>query len=237
MHAAHGYAHAGSRFCRYVVPVMAFVVVAGGCASGTKLPPDVIQAGQLDIQLPAGWKVTHDGAIAPPQPSSGSRAAGIAGPTTTIPLNQQNPTSEFFQATSAFTSCLKGMGVSFVGAPDPSHPNSAANSPDYLKALETCAAQSHIEQALQDFQKSQNDLTPAQIQQENQEYLRWRTCMIGRGWTIPVPKPDSQGRLFSLNTGGGGAQIVPPPGENVLTSPDLQACASQSQLGSPSGQG
>jgi hypothetical protein len=202
------------------------------------LPDNVLQAGQLDIQLPPGWKVTHDGVVAPAQPGSGSAggSASAAGTPTTIPLNKQNPTTAFFQATGSFSACLKGLGVTFVGVPNPAHPNSPANDPNYLKALEKCAAQSNILQALKTFQASQNNLTPKQIQQENQQYLHWRTCMIARGWSIPVPKPDSQGRLFSLNVAAGsGAQIVPPAGENLFNSPDLQACATQAA--SSGGQG
>jgi hypothetical protein len=207
------------------------------CSSNAKLPPNVLQAGQIEIQLPPGWKVTHDGVVAPAQAQSGSLAV-TAGATTTIPLAKQNPTTEFFQATSAFSSCLKGLGVKFIGAPNPADPSSPSNDPSYLKSLETCAAQSHIVQALKDFQAAQDKLTPQQIQQENKDYLRWRTCMIGRGWQVPKPVPDSQGRLFSLgSSGANGPQLVPPAGQSVLDSPDIQDCVKQSQLGGPGSQG
>jgi hypothetical protein len=220
-----------------VVLTGASMMLAAGCGSSSKVPDNVLQAGQLDIQLPPGWKVTHDGVTAPAQPGSGAVGTPASSPTT-IPLNKENPTTAFFQATTSFSACLKGLGVTFVGAPDPSQPNSPANDPNYLKTLEKCAAQSNILQALKTFQASQNNLTPKQIQQENQQYLRWRTCMIARGWTIPVPTPDSQGRLFSLSIGSGKApQIVPPAGQNLFNSPDLQACATQSQSGAASGQG
>jgi hypothetical protein len=220
-----------------IVLTGATALLAAGCGSSSKLPDNVMQAGQLDIQLPPGWKVTRNGVTAPAQPGSGAVGASGGAPTT-IPLNKQNPTTAFFQATSSFSACLKGLGVSFIGAPDPGHPNSPANDPNYVKALGKCAAQSNILQALKTFQASQNNLTPKQIQQENQQYLRWRTCMIARGWTIPSPAPDSQGRLFSLNIGSGkGPQIVPPAGESLLNSPDLQACATQSQSGASNGQG
>jgi hypothetical protein len=216
--------------------LLSVLVLGAGCGSGSKLPNNVLQAGQLDIQLPPGWKVTHDGVVSPAQPGSGA-AVAAGGATTTIPLAKKDPTTEFFQATSSFSACLKGLGVSFVGAPDPSHPSSPANDPNYLKALEKCAAQSNILQALRDFQASQNNLTPKQIQQENQQYLRWRTCMIARGWTIPQPSPDSQGRLFSVSTSGGGLQLTPPAGQSVFNSPDIQACTAQAQASGSSGKG
>jgi hypothetical protein len=216
-------------------------LLATACGRGGGTTTDVISAGQVDIQLPPGWKVTHDGAVAP---AGGGGSSGAALPANegpgTIPLAKQNPSTEFFTATSAFMSCLKGLGVTFVGAPNPKDPSSPANDPNYLKSLETCASQSHIVQALKDFQTSQNNLTPAQIQQENKSYLLWRTCMIGRGWTIPQPTPDSKGRLFALNTGGGGSgpQMTPPPGENAISSPDIQDCSNQVQQASPpAGQG
>jgi hypothetical protein len=210
---------------------LSVLLACGACSSGSKLPDNVLQAGQLNIQLPPGWKVTHDGVTAPAQAGSGSGGTQT-GATTTIPLNKQNPTTAFFEATSSFSACLKGQGVTFIGAPDPTKPNSPANDPNYLKSLEKCAAQSNILQALKSFQSSQNNLTSKQIQQENQQYLRWRTCMTARGWSIPQPTPDSQGRLFSISAGGGsGSQIVPPAGQSVLNSPDIQACAGQSQSG------
>jgi hypothetical protein len=223
-----------SRRTAFLCGVLSLAIL-GGCNSKPRLADNILQAGQLDIQLPPGWKVTRSGAISPAQPGPGSQA-GDASTTSTIPLNKQNPTTEFFQATSQFSACLKGLGVTFIGAPDPKNPSSPANNPNYLKSLQTCAAQSHIVQALKDFQTSQDNLTAKQIQQENQAYLRWRTCMIGRGWTVPQPTPDSKGRLFSISTGGsGGPQLVPPPGEDLFNSPDIQTCSAQSQAGGSSG--
>ncbi len=232
-------------------------LAAAGCSS-RHTHTDIISAGQVDLQLPPGWTVTAHGAESPPSTpppppaavaaagSGGSAGAGgsgggaggaggSTGATTTtaagaIPLAKANPTTSFFQATSSFTGCLKSLGVKFIGAPDPKNPSSPANDPTYLKNLSTCAAQSHIVQALKDFQSSQNNLTPAQIQQQNQGYLKWRQCMIGRGWTIPEPKPDAQGRLFSFGGGGGsGPQLTPPPGQDALSSSDIRDCAAQVQ--------
>jgi len=209
---------------------------------GHKTRTDVISAGQVDIQLPTGWTVTAHGAVAPPSTAApaaglGAASATSAAPGQTIPLAKQDPTTEFFQATSAFSGCLRTNGVKFIGAPDPKNPSSPANDPNYLKSLTVCAAQSHIVQALKDFQTSQNNLTPAQIKTENEGYLRWRQCMIGLGWQIPQPKPDAQGRLFSFSGTGGGPQLTPPPGEDLFNSPDIGHCASQTQQATGSGTG
>lgn len=52
--------------------------------------------------------------------------------------------------------------------------------------------------------------------------------MIGRGWTIPTPTPDSKGRLFSIG-GSNQVQLTPPPGQDALTSNDIQQCSAQAQ--------
>jgi len=226
------------------------VALAAGCSSSHAARTDIIRAGQVDIQLPPGWTVTRHGVSAPAPAGSPGTAGGAASaaaspagtpsasaaaaptPTgSTIPLAKQDPTTAFFQATSDFSSCLRGQGVKFIGAPDPKNPSSPANDPNYIKSLTTCAAQSHIVQALKDFQTAQNNMTPDQIKTENASYLKWRDCMIGRGWQIPEPKPDAQGRLFSFNASGGGntPQLMPPPGQDVLTSTDIRDCAAQVQ--------
>jgi hypothetical protein len=223
-----------------IVAATCTAALATACSNSHPARTDIIRAGQVDIQLPPGWTVTRHGLSAPATTApaavvtaGGAQAAGA--PTTaptgsTIPLAKEDPTTAFFQATSDFSSCLKGLGVKFIGAPDPKNPNSPANDPGYLKNLTTCAAQSHIVQALKDFQTAQNNQTPDQIKQSNAGYLKWRDCMVGRGWQIPQPKPDAQGRLFSISgSGGGGPQLTPPPGQDIFNSSDIRECAAQAQ--------
>lgn len=194
-------------------------LVASGCGtSAQSSAPTLIASGQIPkADLPQGGK-GHGG--------GGSSAA-------TIPLAKQNPTTALFTSIGTFQACLTGMGQSFIGIPDPSKGNAPVNSPAYLKALSTCAAKSNILQALKAAQSSQNNLTPAQVKQENKDYLRWRTCMISRGWKIAEPKPNQKGLLFSFSgTGGTATGIKPPPGQNLLSSPDLEACAAKAEAGS-----
>jgi hypothetical protein len=196
-------------------------LAAAGCGGSSAAAPSsgqtLIQAGQIPrADLPAGLG------------GKGGRSSG-----TTIPLAKENPTTALFTAIGQFQSCLTGMGVTFIGAPNPQDPNSGANSPAYLKSLTTCAAQSNIVQALKASETAQDNLTQAQVKKENKDYLKWRTCMIARGWKIPVPTPNAKGLLFSFGgTGGGSSQITPPPGQSVLSSKDLQACAAKAQEGS-----
>ncbi len=183
----------------------------------------------------------HSGQAPPgalPTGGQGRLASAVA---TTIPLAQQNPTTALFTATGIFQSCLSNLGVTFVGAPNPSDPSSPANNPGYLKNLVTCATKSNILQALKAVQSAQDNLTPSQVKKENKDYLVWRKCMIARGWGIPQPTPNAKGLLFSFGgTGGGGSSsggsgaglgFKPPPGQSLLNSSDLQQCAAVAEQG------
>ena len=200
-----------------MVATLAFVALAATACSGGSSSTDVvaIQAGQAP-----------PGAI-----PTGTHAKTAANATAaTIPLAQQNPTTALFSSIGVFQSCLSNLGVTFIGAPDLSNPSSPANSPSYLKNLGTCATKSNILQALKAAQSAQDNLTPAQVKKENNDYLKWRKCMIGRGWGIPQPTPNAKGLLFSFGgTGGGGASagtgFTAPPGQSLLSSSDLQQCA------------
>jgi hypothetical protein len=224
---------------RLAVCAVLILTVAAGCGSSSKsssaLTTNTIDAGQVNIQLPAGWKVTKSGAIRPASAAvsdaGASGASGATGATAdTIPLAKQDPQTKFFSSLSTFSSCLNGLGVKFIGIPDASNPKSPANDKNYIDALSKCAAKSNILQALKDYGTFQDNLTPAQIKIQNKGYLEWRKCMIGRGWGIPEPKPDSKGRLFSIGTSSGNSgppNFTPPPGQDIVTSSDVQECASE----------
>jgi hypothetical protein len=194
-------------------------LVAAGCGGPAQSAgPTLVASGQIPrADLPLGGP--HGG------PGGASSAS-------TIPLAKQDPTTALFSAIGVFQSCLTGMGQSFIGIPNGGDPSSPVNNPAYIKALSTCAAKSNILQALKAAQSAQDNLTPAQVKAENKAYLRWRTCMISRGWKIPEPTPDQKGLLFSFGGGSGDlSQYQPPPGQNLLSSPDLQACAAKAEQG------
>jgi len=230
---------AGARLAVCVALVLAFTA---GCGSSSKssssLTTNTIDAGQVNIQLPPGWKVTKGGAIRPASAAASagsatgaSGASGASGATAdTIPLAHQDAQTKFFSSISTFSSCLKGLGVKFIGVPDANNPKSPTNDPNYLSALGKCAAKSNILQALKDYGTFQDNLTPGEVKVQNKAFLSWRECMIGRGWGIPEPKPDSKGLLFSISgatSGGGAPNFTPPPGEDIITSGDVQECASE----------
>ena len=126
--------------------------LAAGCGSGTaRGTVSYVAAGQIPRA-----DVPHLG------------GHGKKGSTTgTIPLAKENTTTALFTALGDFQACLSTKGVTFIGAPNPSDPSSPANNPNYLKALETCAAQSKILQALKAEQTAQENLTPTQVKKEN----------------------------------------------------------------------
>ena len=222
-----------------VATVLALVAVAPACGS-EEPEPGVLRAGQVDIQLPEGWTVEEASAVRPPRPDDGDGAGaqptGGTGPgqqpppTTTppetIPLSEDDPQTAFFKAAQVFQQCLDDEGFEFIGVPDAANPNAPSNDPDYLAALGTCAAKSNIIQALENVQKAEDAMTPAEIEERNEQYLEWRECMIGKGWGIPEPTPDERGRLFSFSGAaqGGGPQFDPPAGESLLDSDDFGDC-------------
>ena len=238
---------AGSRLraAGLVALSLTFALGVSACGGSSKSSADnVISAGQVDIQLPPGWKVTKNGAIRPAS-SAAATGTGAAAPGATtasgdaVPLAKEAPTTKFFGALNVFQTCLKGLNTKFIGIPDASNPNSPANNPDYIKSLSTCAAKSNIVQALKDQQAAQDALTPAQIEVQNKAFLKWRDCMIGRGWGIPKPKPDAKGRLFAFGAGGGSSvpNFTPPPGQDIIGSADITQCATQVQNETGTGTG
>ncbi len=156
--------------------------------------------------------------------STGNAAVG-GGTTTrdTIPLAEDDPSTKFFAANKVFQKCLKDGGVKFIGAPDESDPNSPTNDPTYTKAVSTCAARSNILQTIEEQRSAGDDMTPAQIETQNRTYLKFRACMVGRGWGIPEPAPDSRGRLAPAMP-----NFTPPPGQDA-TSPDITDCLAGAQ--------
>lgn len=236
---------------------LALALVMAGCGDDAESAagPIIVRAGEVDIQLPDGFELPSDAAEgdgaagdAVPTPTttattgsvasattSPSRGPGAAAATTTtapeteetIPVNESEEpaASRLLKAVGRFNACLDDEGIEFIGAPSPDNP--ATQDPLYLEGLGTCAARSNIVQALSDAQAENDSLTPEEIEERNEGYLIWRDCMIERGWGIPEPVPDEQGRLFSFG-GGGNTGIVAPPGESLLDSGDLNECADES---------
>jgi len=144
-----------TRSTRPFVVLVLLVAVLTGCGNSSAAPSKavIVESGQVPrVDLPNIGK---------------AGGSGLGSSLTTVPLAKQNPTTALFTAIGVFQSCLSGLGVTFIGAPSASDPNSPANSPAYLKSLTTCAAKSDIVQALKAAQSAQDNLTLAQIKTEN----------------------------------------------------------------------
>src|ERR1700733_827595 len=114
---------------RPLLVLVVLTIVASSCGSNAgshSSGPSLISSGQLPRSA-----VLVGGA-------SGKNATA-----TTIPLAKQDPTTALFTAIGVFQSCLKGLGVTFAGAPTAGNPNSPTNSPSYIKSLTTGAARSY----------------------------------------------------------------------------------------------
>lgn len=227
-----------SRWGSLVLAALLGAGLLAGCGGGGDQDPTVLPAGQVDIKLPPGYEVV-DGKVVKPAGAAGggADAARASTATTTIPLDQeQDPTTALFDALAKFRGCLDGLGVKFIGGPDAANPDSPTNDPEYIQSLSTCAARSNIVQALQAAQSANDNLTPEEIESRNKSYLKWRKCMIGRGWKIAEPVPDEKGRLFAFGQGSQN-QIEAPPGKDILSSSDTQECAERARPQSDSSSG
>ena len=225
-----------------MVAVALLVASCGG--GGSDGEPRVLEAGQVDVELPAGYQVetrktpeSRDVGAQSSPAIAGDSASTPAGPgdattpttaSSSVPLNKSgNATQDLLDASRKFGACLSDENVEWIGRPDPTNPQSPTNDPDYIEALTTCAARSNIIQALEAAGSAQDSLTPKQIKQQNEGYLFWRDCMVKRGWRIAKPTPDSKGRLFAFNQNTEPPE--PPPGKNFFSSQDQDQCAAKAQ--------
>ena len=230
---------AAARLAVCVVLVLAFTA---GCGSSSKssssLTTNTIDAGQVNIQLPPGWKVTKGGAIRPASAAASgsstgaSGASGASGATAdTIPLAHQDAQTKFFSCDQHVLLVPQGPRREVHRRPRREQPEVADERPE-LHRVRCRSARPRATScgALKDYGTFQDNLTPGEVKVQNKAFLSWRECMIGRGWGIPEPKPDSKGLLFSISgatSGGGAPNFTPPPGEDIITSGDVQECASE----------
>ncbi len=153
--------------------------------------------------------------------------------TTTLPQEELDPGEALFEAVGVFQSCLDAEGYEFIGIPfqEETDPEAPVNQQPYIDALVACAARSQIQERLAEADAARADLTAEEVENQNRQFIAFRDCMVGRGWSIPEPVPNEQGLLF-----GGFASTaswVGPPGESLTTSDDLGEC--QSEAGATAG--
>jgi hypothetical protein len=232
--------------------LMTSVLLVAGCGGGggSDSEPRVLEAGQVDAKLPAGYKVEAHGerrsrelktdttpAKAKATPAGATPSSTLPGqsdattPTTaksSVPVKKNgSAVQDLIAASGKFRDCLNSLNVKFIGAPDPNDPKSPTNDPDYIQSLSTCAARSNIIQYVNAAKAEQDTWTPKEIKRQNEGYVLWRECMVKRGWKIDKPTPDSKGRLFVISTSSKPPE--PPPGKDFFNSKDQSQCAAYAQ--------
>ena len=164
------------------------------------------------------------------RPAGGAHGAHVNADAVTIPLAKQNPTTALFSAVATFQSCLTGRGVTFQGAPDPKNPSSPANDPNYVKSLVDVRGAEQDPPGPQDGAERAGQPDSGSGEEGEQGVPAVAQVHAGRGWGIPQPTPNAKGLLFSFGgSGGQEPQFTPPPGQNLISSPDLEACAAKAQ--------
>jgi hypothetical protein len=233
--------------------LVASALLAAGCSGGgggSDGQARVLEAGQVDAKLPAGYRVEAPGARPARQAKTAradteaSAAPAGATPSSTLPGQSDattpttaksavpvkkngNAVQDLIAASGKFRDCLNSLNVKFIGAPDPNNPKAPQNDPDYIESLSTCAARSNIIQYVEAAKAEQDTWTPKEIKRQNEGYVLWRECMVKRGWKIDKPVPDAKGRLFVISTSSKPPE--PPPGKDFFNSKDQSQCAAYAQ--------
>lgn len=125
------------------------------------------------------------------------------------------------EAFEVFTSCIDDEGFEFEGAPGQDGAVAEDFDPAYLGALQQCAAESNIVQAIQASQAADAALTPPEIEERNVAFLEFVDCLELRGWEVAEIVPDARG-LLQAGQGNGG--LTPPPGVDFFDSNDIAEC-------------
>ena len=227
-----------------VVALTMLVPACGG--GGSDGEPRVLEAGQVDAKLPAGYRGRERrGCGRAPRRARRHGRRRRPGPhrrrfrpvrrhdtrrprRSSVPIKKTtDAVQDLIAASGRFRDCLNDLNVKFIGAPDPNNPQSPTNDPDYLESLGTCAARSNIIQFVEAARAEQDTWSPKEIKRQNEGYLLWRDCMVKRGWKIEKPTPDEKGRLFVISTSSKPPE--PPPGKDFFNSKDQGKCATQAQ--------
>lgn len=222
-----------------VAATLTLALIAASCGGGGSDEPDDaggVVVRDISVETVDGSDITADDAepdaAAPAETDEDSDGAGNddTDTSTTLPqADETSPQEDLFAAVAEFQSCMEAEGVEFIGPPDPAlGADAPQNQQPYIDSLILCAARSDIQNKIAAAQAAQAELTPEEIEDQNRTFLEFRDCMIGRGWTIPMPVPDDSGLLFSLGTT---SEWEGPPGETLIDSDDVQACQDEAGVG------
>lgn len=145
-----------------------------------------------------------------------------AGSGDTVPQNKDDRPAELrlFEAFGKFRTCLEDKGFTIEGnLLDPNNP--AYQQPGYLDAVQTCAARTDIVTVLQEVQATRSSLTPEEVEQRNEVFVKLRDCLIDKGWTVETR--TSEIGLLEPTTFQNA--------DGALDERDINKCLSEQQLG------
>lgn len=251
---SHGSPRAGWQLALgLIIAVLSLVAAAcGGSSSDDASGPNIVEAGEVRVQLPDDVELNtgdEDPAeevgevdASPGESASGDEpddapdAAGAAAADAepeepeedpdAIPLAEDDtpPIVGLLEAFQVFSSCLGDEGLEFVGAPGQNGATAEDFDPSYLQALQRCAAESGIVQAIAASQAADAALTAEEIEDRNEAFLVFVPCLELRGWTVAEIVPDERGLLQAGQNNGG---LTPPPGVEFFDSNDIGECVQE----------
>ena len=222
---------------RYVVVLVLAALAVSACGGGDSddSGPRIISSDDdTVIELPDDDEVvelvdTGDASA----PEEGESAAEVSEPSSdeeaeapddTIPLAEDDggPLA-LLDAVAAFQACLSGEGFEFLGPPDPTDPNALSSQQPYVDALIKCNTETGVQQAFEESQAADADLSPEEIQERNESFVIVVDCLRGKGWDIEDPVPDGAGLLQPAPDG-----FASPDG--TINNDDIAACIAENNL-------
>lgn len=178
-----------TRRARALASIVGIMVVTACAPSGSATVRLIVRdPDQIQVMSPAqvaAMKGTSSGQ------TNGVATVDGASTSDTVPLNEDNrpPEVKLFAAYQKFTSCLKADGYKVEGNLQDRN-NPAFKNKDYVAVLTKCAARSDILGALRASQEANAKLTPAEVQQKNENFKKLGDCLKKRNWTIKYSTSD-----------------------------------------------
>lgn len=206
-----------SRQCKRWLPLVFIALVAAACGGADE--PEAVIRGADDVQVldPGEVARIRDGLA----DQVNDAAPGGAASDDTIPLaeDEEGTPAALFRTFGEFRGCMDSEGQPFRGDPT-SDPELQADQ-GYMDAIIKCATRTNIVQVLQDFATAQANLSPEEIEEQNEAFLVLQRCLEDRGWTIDVSRSASgliQPTTFEDSEGG-------------IDERDIEQCAAENELG------
>jgi hypothetical protein len=126
-----------------------------------------------------------------------------------------------------------GMSIEIQGGPPGAGGNASAQQKTMGTAQKAC-------QHFMDDVAPQRDLSPEEVAKMQDQQRALAQCMRGKGYDMPDPKVDSDGRVTIGAGPGSGGAATPKPGQkgpDAKFQKDMEACAEKAGMKGPRGPG